>query len=115
MQGVLYEEHSAWLFLLVTVAMGGWAAWRTGHAVAGVWQPLSRLVAYTLLLGCAVRFLHYALFQGTLLSLHYYIVDTAILMLAAWLGWRAKRASQMATQYPWEYQKAGPIGWSRKG
>ena len=32
MQGVLYEESSEWLFIMVTVVMGGWAAWMTGRA-----------------------------------------------------------------------------------
>ena len=34
MQGILYEEPSIWLFLLITVIMGGWAAWMTG----GPWR-----------------------------------------------------------------------------
>jgi hypothetical protein len=114
MQGILYEEHSAFLFILVTVLMGGWAAWQSGQAVAKTWAPLWQLVAYCLLLGLAVRFLHFALFQGTLLSLHYYIVDTVIVTVAGLIGWRLKRASQMATQYPWEYVRSGPAGWVRK-
>jgi hypothetical protein len=114
MQGILYEEHSAFLFILVTVLMGGAAAWQTGQAVAKTWGEIWKLVAYCLLLGVAVRFLHYALFQGTLLSLKYYAVDTAIVLAAGFLGWRIKRAAQMATQYPWEYRRAGPFGWARK-
>jgi hypothetical protein len=46
MQGILYEESSAWLFLLVTVIMGGAAAWQTGRAVASVWKPRWQLVFY---------------------------------------------------------------------
>jgi hypothetical protein len=114
MQGILYEEHSAFLFILVTVLMGGAAAWQTGQAVAKTWGDIWKLVAYCLLLGVAVRFLHYALFQGTLLSLKYYIVDTAIVLAAGFLGWRIKRAAQMASQYPWEYKRSGPLGWARK-
>ena len=34
MQGILYEEPSVWLFLLVTLVMGGGAAWMTGRAMA---------------------------------------------------------------------------------
>jgi len=31
MQGILYEEPTIWLFLLVTVVMGGWLAWMAGR------------------------------------------------------------------------------------
>ena len=34
MQGVLYEEPSIWLFMLVTIILGGWTAWMTGRAIA---------------------------------------------------------------------------------
>ena len=52
-----------------------------------------------LILGLAVRFFHYALFAGTLLSPHYYAVDTVILIIMATLGFRATREAQMARQY----------------
>ena len=39
MQGIIYEEEYAGLFLLVTVAMGGGAAWLAGPAIAGTWRP----------------------------------------------------------------------------
>ena len=34
MQGILYEESSVWLFLLVTCVLGGGGAWMTGRACA---------------------------------------------------------------------------------
>ena len=40
MQGILYEEPSAWLFALVTVVMGGWAGWMTARSIALTWRPL---------------------------------------------------------------------------
>ena len=57
-----------------------------------------------LILGAAVRFFHFALFDGTLLSLHYYLVDSAVCMLAGFAGFRAARAAQMAHQYRWLYE-----------
>ncbi|MBU2360362.1 MAG: hypothetical protein KKB02_15780 [Alphaproteobacteria bacterium] len=65
MQGILYEEPTVWLFLLVTVAMGGWLAWMTGRAVAMTWKPNVQLVLYILVLGLVVRFIHFALFEAT--------------------------------------------------
>lgn len=114
MQGILYEEPSVWLFLLVTVIMGGWAAWRAGKAIAGSWKPSWTLIPYMMILGLAVRFIHFALFEGTLLSPRYYLVDTAVITLCAWLGWRNERANAMARQYAFAFEKAGPFTWRRK-
>lgn len=111
MQGILYEEHSVWLFLLVTVVMGGWAAWMTGRAIALTWRPTWQIPLYVLMLGMVVRFIHFALFGGTLLSLHYYVVDTVFLMGFAFAGWRYMRTTQMTTQYRWLYERTGPFGW----
>ena len=114
MQGILYEEPSAWLFLLVTIIMGGAAAWQTGRAVASTWKPRWMLAFYMLLLGAAVRFAHFALFEGTFLSLHFYFVDTLICTIIAFLGWRFARAGQMTRQYEWLFEPAGSGSWSRK-
>lgn len=111
MQGILYEEPSIWLFLLVTVIMGGWAAWMTGKAVASNWRPPATLFAYILLLGVAVRFIHFALFHGTLLSPRYYLVDTLVLLAVGFVGWRHTRVTQMTTQYRWLYERSGPLSW----
>ena len=114
MQGILYEEPSIWLFLLVTVCMGGWAAWMTGRAVALTWRPVWQCVAATLVLAAAVRFIHIALFEGTLRSLHYYLVDTAVVTAVGLLGYRVTRARQMTTQYRWLYERTGPLTWREK-
>ncbi len=114
MQGILYEEPSVWLFLLVTVIMGGWAAWRAGNAIAKAWKPSWTLIPYMLMLGLAVRFIHFALFEATLLSLHYYLVDTAVITVFAWLGWRHERTNAMARQYAFAFEKAGLFTWRRK-
>jgi len=103
----LYEENSLGIFILVSLLMGGGAAFLSGRAIAGTWRPLWHVAAYMLVLGFAVRFMHFALFGGTLLSLHYYLVDTAICLIFGWLGFRATRAGQMATQYGWLYARTG--------
>ena len=78
MQGFVHEEGSFGVFLLVTIILGGGAAVLAGRAIAQTWRPWWQIVAYMLILGAAVRFIHFALFGGTLLSLHYYVVDSAI-------------------------------------
>ena len=112
--GILYEEPSIWLFLLVTIIMGGAAAWMTGRAIAVTWRPFWNLILYLLILSAAVRFIHFALFQGTLLSLHYYVVDAIVVLIIGSLGFRYNRARQMTTQYRWMYERSGPFGWREK-
>ncbi len=95
----LYEEDSFGTFLLVSVILGGGCAWLAARAIAQTWRPWWHLVLYMLVLGVAVRFFHYALFGGTLSSLYYYVVDTAILIAIALAGYRNTRRQQMARQY----------------
>jgi hypothetical protein len=110
----LYEEESFGVFVLVTVILGGGAAWLAGRAVAATWRSWWQVVFYSLILGGAVRFIHYALFNGTLLSLHYYVIDSAICVAAGFFGFRTKRAAQMVTQYRWINAPNGLLGWRRR-
>lgn len=111
---LLFEEDSFGVFLLVSVFLGGGAAWLAGRAIASTWRPGWHVAFYMLILGVAVRFLHFALFDATLLSLHYYLVDTAICVGLGFLGFRAARAAQMATQYRWINVRTGAFTWARR-
>ena len=111
---LLYEEGSFGVFVLVTIVLGGGAAWLTGHAIAGTWRPAWQVGVYMLILGAVVRFLHFSLFEGTLLSLHYYLVDTVVCLLFGYAGFRAARVGQMVDQYQWLNERAGPMRWRRK-
>lgn len=110
MQSVLYE-NSLGVFLFVTVVLGGGAAWKSGQAVAESWGSPWQLAIYVFLLTAALRFLHFALFHGTLLSFHFYLVDMIVVAVFAFLGHRSARARQMATRYGWLYRRNGPLGW----
>ncbi len=114
MSGILYEEVSIWQFFFITFILGGWAAWMTGRACAKTWRPQSVLFLYLLLLGVAVRFIHHALFDGTMFSPQFYIVDTAILMIMGFVGYRYTRTNQMVRQYGWLYQKVSPLSWKAR-
>jgi NO-binding membrane sensor protein with MHYT domain len=111
---LLYEEGSFGVFLLVTVAMGGAAAWMSGRAIAATWRPWWHIVVYALLLGLGVRFIHFALFGGTLLSPYYYLVDSAVCLTFAFLGFRITRAGQMARQYGFRTVRTGLMTWARR-
>jgi hypothetical protein len=86
-------------FLLVTVILGGGAAFIAGRAVAQTWRPWRRGVIYMLILGAAVRFIHFALFDGAFASIAAYGLDTAVVIAFFAAGFRAMRTRQMVRQY----------------
>ncbi len=119
--GVIYEK-SIWAFLFITVIAGGGAAYMIGRAAAKGWNPFWQAAIQVLVLSAAVRFLHWGLFvgatfaswreaQGTLLSVHYYLTDAAILLVFAALGFRRQRTVQMLRQYSWLTVQTSPLSW----
>ena len=109
--GELYASETWLQVLLVTGAIGGGAAWMTGQAIAGTWRPFWHVVSYIVLLGAAVRFVHFALFEADLIAPASYAADTLYLLALGALSWRATRAHQMATQYHWLFERTGPLTW----
>lgn len=107
----LYTEESLLQVALVTGAIGGSAAFLAGRAIAGTWRPFWHVLVYMAMLGAAVRFVHFALFEGSLLSPASYVADTLYLIVMGSLAWRMTRAAQMATQYYWLYERTGPLTW----
>jgi hypothetical protein len=87
------------VFLLVTVIMGGCTAFVSGKAIAETWRPVWHALAYALIIGLAARFIHFALFEEVLVSLRNYLVDCAVLILAAIAGYLVTRRRQMTEQY----------------
>jgi hypothetical protein len=104
-------NNGFWIFLLVTVLMGGSAARATGSAIASTWR---QVLLAALLLTFAVRFFHYALFYEPLLSLKNFIVDYIVVSAACAFGFWMTRVRQMVEQYPWAYERAGLFGWRRR-
>jgi len=113
MQGIIYEEVSFLPFFIITCALGGWAAWMTGRGCALTWRGMAQAFVYMLPLGLAVRFVHFVIAGSTLLSVHYYAVDTAVLLIFCALGFQYTRTSQMVRQYSWLFKKSSPFSWQR--
>jgi hypothetical protein len=109
----LYETGNGWVFLLVTVIMGGSAAFLSGRAIAHTWRAWWHIPLYMLPLTGTVRFFHYALFHEPFLPLQNFVVDFLVLLASALFGYRALRARQMAQQYHWLFRRAGLLGWRR--
>jgi hypothetical protein len=109
-----YTDESLAQIVIVTGLLGGSAAFLAGRAIAATWRPFWHVLVYMAMLGCAVRFVHFALFGGTLLSPLSYATDTLYLMLVGSLAWRMTRAAQMTTQYYWLFERTGPLHWRER-
>jgi hypothetical protein len=103
------------IWVIVLWVLLAFAAFMTGQALANTWKPAWHLVVYVLLLGFADRFLTFALFEGELLSLSGYLVDTAVLLVVALFAFRITQVRKMVSQYPWLYERVGLFGWRQKG
>jgi hypothetical protein len=112
--GELYAAESWVEVVFITGVLGGGAAWLGGRAIAGTWRPFWHVLGYMALLGAAVRFVHFALFDAQLLAPLSYLADTVYVLLIGSLAWRLTRASQMVRQYPWLYQRTGPLTWRER-
>jgi hypothetical protein len=102
------------VFIGVTFGLSGFAAYMTGQALATTWRPVSQVILYSLLLGLADRFLTWALFQGELLSLSGYLIDTFVIFVITWLSFRLTLVRRMTAQYPWVYERAGLFTWRER-
>jgi hypothetical protein len=98
-ENALLWEVSLWEFVFVTVILAGAAAYMTGRAIARSWLTINNLVLYVILLTAAARFIHFALFDGSLLTIQYFVVDLIVLLAIAYVGMRVARGRQMARQY----------------
>ncbi len=107
----LFVEDSWKVFLVLTLILGGGAAFMAGRSLARGWQPVWKVLMYMVPFTAGLRFLHYALFQAELTSLHYFLSDGLLMSAIALLSYRMTRVSQMVTQYPWLYERQGPLSW----
>jgi putative Mn2+ efflux pump MntP len=91
------------------------AAWMIGKSVATDWNGMAHVLGFVLILGFGVRFLHFALYEAQFVSVTRYIVDTALLAVVAYIGYRYTRTNQMTTQYHWLYEKLSPLSFRERG
>lgn len=111
----LLGETSLGDFLLVSLGLGGGAAWLTGKSVARGWGTFRHLLVYCALLTAAVRFCHFALFADHLFAPRAMVVEFILVTAIATLGFRALRKRQMTQHYGWLYEPAGLLAWRDRG
>ena len=112
MSGLLGTSFS--VFFGMTVVLMGFVAFVTGQALANTWRPRPQACLYPLLLGLFDRFLTFALFEGELLSLTGFLIDSAVLVAISLFAYAYTRARKMETQYPWLYERVGLFGWRER-
>lgn len=93
------------VFLGLSVALGGAAAFAAGRALAKHWRPVYYLLLPMVPIAVGVRFLHYALFDKTLLSWPDFVADYVVALASAFLGFTLTRKMQMRCQYGWLPQR----------
>lgn len=98
----------------ITLVLTGGAGYMTGQAIARTWRPLWQVVAYGLLLAVVSRFFIYGLFDGYMLLASGYIIDAAVIIAIGLFAFRLNRVQMMVSQYPWLYERAGPLGYRAK-
>jgi hypothetical protein len=104
---------SVGVFIGLTVALFGLAAFRAGQALAEGWRPARDAVLAALGLMIADRFLAATLFASPALSVSAAVVAAFYLAAVTLFAWRATLARKMVRQYPWLYRPAGLLGWRR--
>ena len=108
---MLYASENIFQVLFVTLVLGGSCAFLAGRAIAATWRSIWVAAAAMIPMGLAVRFVHFALFNETLLMPRTYAVETLVLMAIAYLSFQRTRARQMVSQYYWLYEPNGPLSW----
>lgn len=118
------SPYMPWSFVLVTVLLGGAAAYAAGRALAQTWRPLWQAFAYAAALAAVAGFLHYVLFSESVIpgariaglaaqapanpaaaigqlatALRPYAIILATLSAIALAGYRITRARAMERQY----------------
>lgn len=107
-------EHSIWVYLGLTLILGGAAAYAMGRSFADSWKPAWQLLLAAPALALGVRFLHYALFEEPLLTPMGYLADAATILALALLGFRMARTDAMVSRYYWLYERTSPLTWRKR-
>lgn len=89
----LYSSTSLLHIFFITVVLGCGCAWLAGRAIALTWRPIPMVLGAAILMGLAVRFIHFALFEEPLNAPVTLLVETAILFAVAMLAYQRTRAA----------------------
>ena len=89
----------------------GLCAWLAGQAAARGWRSMQVALGYSVLIALADRFLLFALRDASLLDPAGFAIALLIFPSIAALAFRWNQVDMMVSQYPWLYERAGPLAW----
>lgn len=89
----------------------GLCAWLAGQAAARGWRSMRVALGYSVLIAMADRFLLFALRDASLLDPLGFAIALLIFPSIAALAFRWNQVDMMVSQYPWLYERAGPLAW----
>ena len=97
--------------IFLTVLVIGGAALLTGRALALTWRPSWQVILSCLGLGLVDRFFVFALFEGSLMSVSGYALDTLVILVIGISSYRVVYVSALVRQYPWLFARTSPFSY----
>lgn len=101
--------YSLLQFLFLTIFFSGWSSFQIGKNISYNWLNKNMIFFYILLLTLVNRFIHFALFDSSFITIKYLISDYLILLSISFLSFRITRVNYLEKQYPWKYKKINII------
>ncbi|MDA7981476.1 MAG: hypothetical protein MPK06_05670 [Alphaproteobacteria bacterium] len=96
------------VFLTAALALCGWLG---GARLGNGWRDIRETLFYACLTAGFHRFLVYGLAEGDLLSFPGALLSLLMSCAMFLFAWRRRLARRMVSQYPWLYERAGPLSW----
>ena len=103
-------SESVPVFVILAVVFGG-CSWLAGQSAARGWKPLPVALGYATLIALADRFLLYELRDGSLLDPAGFVLALVMFATIAGVAYRWNQVDMMVSQYPWLYERTGPLSW----
>ena len=98
------------VFVILAIVFG-LCSWLAGQAAARGWRSMAVAIAYSVLIALADRFLLFALRDASLLDPVGFALALVMFASIAALAFRWNQVDMMVSQYPWLYERAGPLAW----
>ena len=116
MASILYPNSSYGLFVFLglTVILGGMMCKTSGEALAKQWRPMWQILPVGFFLALILQFLHYALFYENILVLQFLMVKFCVAIIFIGYGYVRMRREQMIKQYSFRFIKKGYFLWEKK-
>ncbi|HEY9567231.1 MAG TPA: hypothetical protein VIR38_04020 [Thalassobaculum sp.] len=103
-------SKSVAVFVILAIVFG-LCSWLAGQAAARSWRPMRLALAYSVLIAMADRFLLFALRDASLLDPVGFALALVMFSTITALAFRWNQMDMMISQYPWLYERAGPLSW----